>query len=117
MSRQRSSVADFDIAVTAILIQRTVGGNLAEILASVGHTIAERARIRAEIRVLTSQGRLTGYVIGAIPMGLLGLFMLVNPDFTGQLFTEPMGNALLAAAGVGEFFGFLTIRKIVNIEV
>jgi tight adherence protein B len=108
---------DFDIVITAIMIQRSVGGNLAEILDNVAHTMRERERIRGEIRTLTSQQRMTGYVIGGIPVGLLVIFMLISPEFTGQLFTEPLGRMMLGGAAVSEVIGFAIIQKIVNIEV
>lgn len=108
---------DFDIVITAMLIQRSVGGNLAEILDNVAHTMRERERIRGEIRTLTSQQRLTGYVIGGIPLGLLAAFGIISPDFTKLLFTEPLGRLMLGAAGVMELIGFAIIQKIVNIEV
>lgn len=108
---------DFDIVITAVLIQRTVGGNLAEILDNVAHTMRERERIRGEIRTLTSQQRLTGYVIGGIPVGLLIAFMVISPEFTGTLFTDPLGRMILGAAAVMELMGFFVISKIVNIEI
>jgi len=114
---ERVGSSDFDIVVTAILIQRSVGGNLAEILDNVAHTMRERERIRGEIRTITSQQRMTGYVIGGIPIGLLGIFSVISPEFTGQLFTDPLGRMMLAGAVVSEFMGFMVIRKIVNIEV
>jgi tight adherence protein B len=113
----RVGSSDFDIVITAILIQRQVGGNLAEILDNVAHTMRERERIRGEIRTLTSQQRLTGYVIAGIPWGLGGFFYMVSPDFTSLLFTEPLGRFMLIGAMVLEGLGFLVIRKIVNIEV
>lgn len=113
----RVGSSDFDIVITAILIQRQVGGNLAEILENVAHTMRERERIRGEIQTLTSQQRLTGYVIGGIPVGLFVVFMFVNPEFTKLLFTDPFGRLLLGGAMVMEFMGFMVIRKIVNIEV
>lgn len=114
---ERIGSPDFDIVITAILIQRTVGGNLSEILDNVAHTMRERERIRGEIRTLTSQQRLTGYVIGGIPVGLGAFFMLISPDFTGLLFTDPLGRMMLGAALVSEILGFAVIQKIVNIEV
>lgn len=114
---QRVGSADFDIVVTAILIQRSVGGNLAEILDNVAHTLRERERIRGEIATLTAQQRLTGFVIGGIPFGLAGFFFLTSPDFIGLLFTEPLGRMMLGVALVMEGLGALTIKKIVNIEV
>lgn len=108
---------DFDIVITAIMIQRAVGGNLAEILDNVQHTMRERERIKGEIRTLTSQQRMTGYVIGGIPVGLLLIFMLVSPEFTGMLFSEKLGRIMLGGAAVSEALGFAVIQKIVNIEV
>lgn len=113
----RVGSSDFDIVITAILIQRSVGGNLAEILDNVAHTMRERERIRGEIRTLTSQQRMTGYVIGGIPVGLGAMFFLISPEFTSLLFTDPLGRMMLGAAIVMEGVGFLVIRKIVNIEV
>jgi tight adherence protein B len=114
---ERVGSSDFDIVITAILIQRSVGGNLAEILDNVAHTMRERERIRGEIRTLTSQQRLTGYVIGGIPIGLLIIFMMISPEFTSLLFSDPLGQKLLAAAAVSECLGFAVIQKIVNIEI
>ncbi len=114
---ERAASPDFDIVITAILIQRSVGGNLSEILDNVATTMRERERIRGEIRTLTSQQRMTGYVIGGIPIGLLGIFSVISPQFTGQLFTDPLGQMMLGAAAFSEFIGFMVIRKIVNIEV
>jgi tight adherence protein B len=114
---ERVGSADFDIVITAIMIQRSVGGNLGEILDNVAHTMRERERIRGEIRTLTSQQRMTGFVLGGIPLGLLGIFMIVSPDFTGLLFTEPLGRMMLGGALVSEVIGFSVIQKIVNIEV
>lgn len=114
---ERVGSSDFDIVITAILIQRNVGGNLAEILDNVAHTMRERERIRGEIRTLTSQQRMTGFVIGGIPFGLALVFFLISPEFMKLLFTDSWGRMMLAAASVSEFLGFMVIRKIVNIEV
>lgn len=114
---QRVASPDFDIVITAILIQRQVGGNLAEILDNVAHTMRERVRIRGEIQTLTSQQRMTGYVIGGIPVGLMAVFYLINREFIMLLFTEPLGRMMLLAVIIMEAIGGLIIRKIVNIEV
>jgi tight adherence protein B len=114
---ERVGSPDFDIVITAILIQRSVGGNLAEILDNVAHTMRERERIRGEIRTLTSQQRMTGYVIGGIPIGLGLVFSLMNPQFMALLFTDSLGNIMLGAAVVMELIGFFVISRIVNIEV
>ncbi|HNM76839.1 MAG TPA: type II secretion system F family protein [Tepidiformaceae bacterium] len=114
---ERVGSPDFDIVITAILIQRSVGGNLAEILDNVAHTMRERERIRGEIRTLTSQQRMTGYVIGGIPIGLLIIFFIISPEFTSLLFTDKLGRMMLMGAAVSETLGFLVIQKIVNIEI
>lgn len=113
----RVGSSDFDIVITAILIQRSVGGNLAEILDNVAHTMRERERIRGEIRTLTSQQRMTGFVIGGIPLGLLAIFSVISPQFTFLLFTDPFGRMMFGAAVVLEIIGFAVIQKIVNIEI
>ncbi|MBI5949808.1 MAG: type II secretion system F family protein [Chloroflexi bacterium] len=114
---ERIGSPDFDIVITAMLIQRAVGGNLAEILENVAHTMRERERIKGEIRTLTSQQRMTGYVIGGIPVGLTVVFFLISPEFISLLFTDKLGHMMVAGAVVLETMGFLVIRKIVNIEV
>lgn len=114
---ERVGSSDFDIVITAIMIQRAVGGNLAEILDNVAHTMRERERIRGEIRTLTSQQRMTGFVIGGIPIGLLGIFYVISPEFTSLLFTEKLGQMMLGAAAVSEVLGFFVIKKIVDIEI
>src|SRR3970282_683340 len=106
-----------DMVLTAINIQRAVGGNLSEILESVAHTMRERERIRGEIAVLTSQQRMTGIIIGGLPIGMGALFMLINPDYMGLLFTTTAGRImLLAAVGLGGV-GATTMKRILAIEV
>lgn len=114
---ERIGSPDFDIVITAILIQRSVGGNLAEILDNVAHTMRERERIKGEIRTLTSQQRMTGFVIGGIPIGLGLIFSLISPEFVGLLFTDSWGHMMLGGAVVLEIIGFVVISRIVNIEV
>ncbi|MCZ2111093.1 MAG: type II secretion system F family protein [Dehalococcoidia bacterium] len=114
---ERVGSPDFDIVITAILIQRTVGGNLAEILDNVAHTMRERERIRGEIRTLTSQQRMTGFVVGGIPVGLAIVITLLNPEFMTPMFTEPLGRMMLGGGFLLEVMGFFVISRIVNIEV
>jgi tight adherence protein B len=109
---------------TAISIQHTVGGNLAEILDSIAYTIRERIRIKGEIRTLTAQQRLSGYVVGFLPMALAGFIFLAAPKFFDPMFFNPPGVLGLPAGviimGFGlfmMFIGFMLIRKIVDIEV
>lgn len=109
---------DLDLVVTAVNIQREVGGNLAEILDVISHTIRERIKLKGEIRVLTAQGRITGYVISGLPI-ILALFLYgINPTYMGNLFeNRSCGWPLL---GIGLAFigmGFAVVQKIVDIDI
>lgn len=114
---ERVDSKDLDMVLTAINIQRAVGGNLSEILDKVAFTMRERERIRGEIATLTSQQRMTGIVIGALPVIMFALFMVMNPPYMSLLFTELVGKAMLVSAIFLEFFGYLAIKKIMAIEV
>ena len=115
---------DLELMATAINIQHTVGGNLAEILDSIAFTIRERIRIKGEIRTLTAQQRLSGYVVGFLPIGLAGFLFVAAPNFMEPMFQKPpealglpLGVVILAFGGFMMFIGFMLIRKIVDIEV
>jgi tight adherence protein B len=109
---------DLDLIITAVNIQREVGGNLAEILEVIGHTIRERIKLKGEIRVLTSQGRITGYIIGGLPI-LLAIFLgIINPDYVGKLFTNKLCGWPMLGLGLGLIgMGTAVIQKIVDIEI
>ncbi|MBX6350328.1 MAG: type II secretion system F family protein [Clostridia bacterium] len=107
---------DLDLVVTAVLIQRQVGGNLAQVIDQIAATIRERIRLKGEVRVLTSQGRLSGWIVGALPVALLFLISLINPAYVGPLFSTALGQALLLAAAVMELLGALIIRRIVQVD-
>jgi tight adherence protein B len=113
----RNDLGDVRIFVTALLVQREVGGNLAEILDKISQTIRARFTIRRQLRVYTAQGRMSGYVLGAMPIVVgLGLYAL-DPDYISILFEETLGRFLLIGAIGLQFIGYLWIRKIVNIEM
>jgi tight adherence protein B len=114
---ERIDSADLDMVLTAINIQRAVGGNLSEILDGVAFTMRERERIRGEVTTLTSQQRMTGIIIGGLPVGMGLLFLLINPDYMGLLFTTTGGQVMLVAAVVLEFLGAMTMKKILAIEI
>jgi tight adherence protein B len=112
---------DLDFVVTAINVQREVGGNLAEILDTITFTIRERVRIKGEIETLTAQGMMTGYVISLLPIGL-GIFLsLINPTYMGQMIEKGRflfcGIGMIIAIILMIAIGFAIIMKIVNIEV
>ncbi len=115
---------DLELMATAIAIQHTVGGNLAEILDSIAFTIRERVRIKGEIRTLTAQQRLSGYVVGFLPIGLAGFLFIAAPQFMSPMFDDrvalaglPAGVIILFAGGFMMFLGFMIIRRVVDIEV
>ncbi len=108
---------DIDMMVTAVLIQRETGGNLAEILDNISETIRERIRIKGEIRTLTAQGRLSGIVIGFLPVAISAIISIINPEYMMTLFSNPIGILLILAAIVSEGIGIMVIRKIVDIKV
>ena len=108
---------DLDLMITAINVQHEVGGNLAEILETISHTIRERIRIKGEIRVLTSQQMLSGYIVSFLPVGLGLILYAMNPTYMGRMFQEPCGWAMIAVGAISMTIGFVIIRKIVNIEV
>jgi len=115
---------DLELMATAISIQHQVGGNLAEILDSIAYTIRERVRIKGEIRTLTAQQRLSGYVVGFLPIGLAGFLFIAAPGFMAPMFLNPpgilglpAGVIILLFGGFMMFMGFMFIRRIVDIEV
>jgi tight adherence protein B len=109
---------DLDLVITAVNIQREVGGNLAEILDVISHTVRERIKLKGEISVLTAQGRITGYLISGLPI-ILALFLYtINPQYMGNLFENrtcgwPMLGIALALIGIG----FALVQKIVDIDI
>ncbi len=114
---QRMKSEDLDIVITGILVQRTTGGNLAEMLDNVAHVMRERIRIKGEIKTLTVQQQLSGYVVGGLPILLLIGFNFMNHEYVLPLFTTSLGRMMLAAGGTLQLIGFFFIRKIVNIKV
>jgi tight adherence protein B len=121
---KRVKSEDFELMATAIAIQHQVGGNLAEILDSIAFTIRERIRIKGEIRTLTAQQRLSGYVVGGLPFFLALFIYLAAPRFFDPMFIKPpdvlgipLGLILMGIAVLAMGAGFYFIRKIVDIEV
>jgi tight adherence protein B len=108
---------DLDMMITAINVQREVGGNLAEVLDSISYTIRERLRIQGEIQALTAQSRISGYMVAAVPVLLAFVIYLINPDFMGLLFQHTCGHIMLGAAVVGIAGGFYVIGRVVDIDV
>ncbi len=108
---------DLDMMITAINVQREVGGNLAEVLDSISYTIRERIRIKGELMAKTGQSRLSGYMVGFVPVGLAVFLYLINPDYIGQMLDHVCGYIMLGCAGIGIAAGFAVMNKIMQIEV
>lgn len=112
----RVKSADLLLVVSAVLIQRTTGGNLSEILSTISNTIRERIKIKGEINSITAQGRMSGLIIGALPIGIAAILMVVNPEYMSTFFTTTTGNIMLIVSVVMEVLGFFAIRKVVTVE-
>ena len=115
---------DLDLVVTAVKIQREVGGNLSEILDNISFTIRERVRIKGEIRTLTAQGRISGWVVGLLPLVLMFVLLGINPGYISELWAWeppiillPCGWYMMGIGAVTTIAGVMFIRKIVDIEV
>ena len=108
---------DVRFFATAVLIQRETGGNLSEILENLAHVVRERFKILRQVRVYTAHGRMTAYVLLALPAVLCIALAFINPDHMNLLFRERMGQMLLMFALVMQAIGFLWIKQVIKIEV
>jgi tight adherence protein B len=114
---ERVPILDVRFFVTAILIQRETGGNLAEILDNLAHVVRERFKIRRQVRVYTAHGRFTAFVLLSLPAGLGIALSIINPEQMQPLFHEHMGQMMLIVAMVMQAIGFIWIRQVIKIEV
>lgn len=114
---RRINSKDLDLVLTAINIQRAVGGNLAEILDKVAYTMRERERIRGDIATLTSQQKLTGIVVGGLPVFMFAVFMVINPGYMSVFFEDSIGRLILLVATGLEVLGYLAMKRIMAIEI
>ena len=113
----RIDLVDVRILVTAIMVQREVGGNLAEVLDKIAHTVRARFTIRRQVRVYTAQGRFSGYVLAVLPIAVGCAIFLVNRQYMLILIQDQMGRYLLLTGAVMQILGYIWIRRIVNIEI
>jgi tight adherence protein B len=114
---RRVPVPDLQFLVTAVLVQKETGGNLSLILEKTSHVIRERMRVVGQTRIRTAQGRLTGWILCALPFGMFFATNALNPGYGRILFVDPLGQKMVATAGVLMVVGMLTIRRIVNVRV
>jgi tight adherence protein B len=108
---------DLDLVITAVLIQRTIGGNLAEVLDNITTTIRDRVKILGEIKTVTAQGRMSGLVISLLPVIMYVILYMMSPEKMSLLFSRPLGQLMLVAGIVLELIGIMLIKKIVKIEI
>lgn len=114
---ERMPLIDVKFLVTALLLQRETGGNLAEILDKLAYVIRERFRIQRQVRVFTAQGRMTMLLLMALPPGLVAVMSIMNPGFMKPLLYDPLGHNLIALGIILQVVGFLFIRRIIEIKV
>jgi len=108
---------DLQFFVTAVTIQRQSGGDLAEILEKIGHIIRERFKILGQVKALTGEGRISGIVLMALPIGLFVATYQLNPEYVKLLFTDELGRKMIAVAVTMQFVGAIVIKKIIDIKV
>ncbi len=113
---ERTDSKNMKLVTSAVLVQRQVGGNLADILDNVSDTIRERITIKKNIKTLTAQGRISGIIIGALPVFMLLVIGIVNPSYVSVFTTTSVGRLMLAACAVFELVGALVIRKIIDVK-
>ena len=114
---ERVPLLDVKFFVTAVAIQRDTGGNLAEILDNLAHVVRERFKIQRQVRVHTAHGRITGFVLLALPAFLAVALSIINREHMRPLFEEPMGRTLILVTIIMQLIGFVWIRKVIKIEV
>lgn len=114
---ERIDSLDLRFFTTLVAINNDIGGNLSELLDKLAMTIRERLKIRRQVQVYTAQGRLSGYVLAALPVATFGIFSVLHPSYERTLIREPLGLYVLICAAAMQVIGFLIIRKIVRIRI
>ncbi|HEU4594465.1 MAG TPA: type II secretion system F family protein [Pyrinomonadaceae bacterium] len=114
---QRVPLLDLKLCITAIMIQRETGGNLAEILEKVGYTIRERFRILEDLKTLTTSSRMSAWILCGLPAFVAAAVSFMNPEYMSILWSDPRGHKLLFAAAIMQVSGMLIIRKILKIKI
>jgi tight adherence protein B len=114
---ERMPLVDVKFFVTAVMLQRETGGNLAEILDNLSYVIRERFKIQRQVRVYTAQGRLTMALLMGMPPIIVTVMLVMNPTFIRPLFADPIGHTLLVAGITLQTVGYFVIRKIIRIQV
>jgi tight adherence protein B len=114
---ERVPIMDLRYFVVAVVVQRDSGGNLTEVLSNLSRLIRERLKLLSRIRVLSSDGRLSAWILGIMPFGLAGIMHIANPEFMSPLWTDPIGIGIVKYMLILMFFGVVIMRKIIKIHV
>jgi tight adherence protein B len=114
---QRMPLMDVKFFVTAVMLQRETGGNLAEILDNLSYVIRERFKIQRQVKVYTAQGRLTMMLLMGLPPIIVVGMLTLNPSFIKPLFTDPLGHTLVVTGITLQTIGYFVIRRIIRIQV
>ena len=114
---ERVPIEDLRFLVISVLIQRETGGNLAELMQNMANLIRERLKLLGQVKALSAEGRLSGWILFLLPIAMGLLLMLVNPGYVGKLFSDPAGQMMMAIAAVQMLLGGLWMRSIVNLRV
>jgi len=114
---ERIDSAELHLFITAVILQRGTGGNLAEILERTAFVIRDRFRILGDVRSLTAHARLSGFILGILPLVMAGIVLVVAPDYLRGLAEDPLGRYLIVGALVMQVIGFLVMRRIIQIKV
>ena len=114
---KRVPLDDVSFLVTAVLVQKETGGNLAEILDKTAFIMRERMRLKGQLRIYTAQGRLSGWVLGLLPFVMFVIMTLLNPKYEQKLWTDPLGLHFVYGGLIMMAIGIFVIRKIVDIKV
>jgi len=114
---ERLKSKDFDMLVTAVIIHRRVGGNLADVLGKISHTVRERVKVHGEVRVLTAQARASGYIVTGLPFAVGAMLSLISPGFERPLFQSPLGWGMVTVGLIMVSVGYAIISKISDISL
>ena len=114
---ERTDDEDLDMVITALIIQRQVGGNLAEVLDTISETIRERVRIKGEIKTLTAQGRISGGIVSLLPFALAIALSVISPGYLNVLFTSFIGKLMIIAGITLQLIGIFILSKLIDIKV
>lgn len=112
----RTSDQDVELVVTAVLIQRRVGGNLAEVLQNISQTIRDRIQVKGQIKTLTAQARMSGWIVALLPVAMAGVLAFLEPNYIGVLFTSSTGHILLVGSVLMDIVGFVAIQRLSKVD-